>query len=277
MSYSAFVICNCFKEGKTTEPPHKEFLKFDDDGLYLDVPIEIWEKDEERTFQMESDFEEWKRTSCEHEDMELAYEHLSNESGMGAFKKIIQQLGGKNKFPVLTNYLPIANGGILPSEFSQLALNELELIEQANISEKRINLIEKSTGELLATTDLESYSIFSFFDVNKRYGIDKNGFFILEIETKNDENVAYVMFRSNNFIQKRVSQETIKFTDKETGKHYFSTHEIKPFYSEVKSDILEFSLEFETVKVADYYKFMIEPLKILTKASIASGNPIHWT
>jgi hypothetical protein len=30
MSYSAYVICSCYKDGLTVDPPHKEYLVFDD-------------------------------------------------------------------------------------------------------------------------------------------------------------------------------------------------------------------------------------------------------
>lgn len=48
MSYSAYVICNCYQNGKTTDPPHKEFLRFDEEGLYLDIPNELWRKDQKK-------------------------------------------------------------------------------------------------------------------------------------------------------------------------------------------------------------------------------------
>ncbi len=62
MSFSAYVICSCYQEGKTVDPPHK--------------------------------------------------------------------MGGAAQYPILAKYLPEANGGILPSEFAQQALDELLLFEK---------------------------------------------------------------------------------------------------------------------------------------------------
>lgn len=277
MSYSAYVICNCYKDGKTTEPPHKEFLKFDEDGLYLDIPSERWEKDEEKVYQMCADFDEWKRTACEHEEMELADEYLSNISGMGAFRHIVSELGGKSKFPILTEYLPTVNGGILPSEYAQQALGELFLLEKEQSIEEKVVLTEKSTGSLKASVSTDTYWFFVFTAYNKNtYGIDKDGFFILENVKEKGEEVSYIMFRSNNFIQQTISKERYKFIDISSGECYECSVKLHPNEDEAKDDY-EFEVQTERVGITNEYEYMIEPLKRLAKASIVSGNPIHWT
>lgn len=277
MSYSAYVICNCYKDGKTTEPPHKEFLRFDEDGLYLDIPNELWKKDEEKVYQMAADFDEWKRTACEHEEMELADEYLSNISGMGAFRHIVRELGGQDKFPILTEYLPTANGGVLPNEFAQQALDELLRLEKEQSTEEKIVLIEKSTGSLKAFVSSDTYCFFVFTAYNKNtYGIDKEGFFILENVKEKNEELSYIMFRSNNFIQQTVSKDLYKFIDIPSGESYECTVKLHP-HEEEATDDYEFEVQTERVRVANEYEYMIEPLKRLAKASILSGNPIHWT
>jgi hypothetical protein len=277
MSYSAYVICNCYKDGKTIEPPHKEFLRFDEDGLYLDIPNELWEKDEEKVYQMVADFAEWKQTACEHEEMELASEYLSNISGMGAFRHIVRELGGKAKFPILTEYLPTANGGVLPSEYAQQALDELLLLEKEHTTEEKVVLIEKSTGSLKASVSSDTYWFFVFTAYNKNtYGIDKEGFFILENVKEKGEERSYIMFRSNNFIQQTISQDRYKFIDIPSGESYECTVKLHPDEDEA-TDNYEFEVQTERVEIANEYEYMNEPLKRLAKASILSGNPIHWT
>ena len=277
MSYSAYVICNCYKDGKTTEPPHKEFVRFDEDGLYLDIPDELWDKDEEKVYQMNDDFDEWKRTSCEHEEMELADEYLSNISGMGAFRHIVRELGGKDKFPILTEYLPTSNGGVLPSEFAQQALDELLLLEQEQTTEEKVVLTEKSTGSLKASVSSDTYWFFVFTAYNKNtYGIDKDGFFILENVKEKDEELSYIMFRSNNFIQQTISKDRYKFIDIPSGESFECSVKLHP-HEEVATEDYEFEVQTERVGITSEYEYMIEPLKRLANASIVSGNPIHWT
>lgn len=221
MSYSAYVVCNCYKDGKTIEPPHKEYLRFDEEGLYLDIPSEIWAKDIEKVHQMDEDFNEWERTACEHEEMKLADEYLSNILGMMAFRYLVQELIGKDKLPILAQYLPTANGGILPSEFAQQALDELFLLEKEQTAEEKVMLIEKSTGKLKTSVNSETYRFFVFTAYNRNtYGLDKDGFFILENVNKNGEEISYIVFRSNNFIQRTISKKYYKLIDIPSGKRY---------------------------------------------------------
>ena len=276
MSYSAYVICNCYKDGKTSEPPHKEFLRFDNDGLYLDIPDELWEKDEDKVYQMEAEFDTWKRTACEHEEMELASESLSNISGMSAFRHIVRELGGKDKYPILTEYLPTKNGGVLPSEFAQQLLDELLLLEKEKSIEEKVVLTEKSTGSLKASVNSDTHWLFVFTPYNKNnYGIDKDGFFILENVNEKGKEISYVMFRSNNFIQQTISKDRYKFIDILTRKSFECSVKLHP-NQEDATDEYEFEVRIERVGIADEYEYMIEPLKRLAKASIISGNPIHW-
>lgn len=276
MSYSAFVICNCYQKGDTTKPPHKEYVKFDEDGLYLDIPDDLWKKDEQKVFQMDSEFDKWKNTACKHEEMELCYEHLSNNLGMGEFRVVIDKLGGKERFPILSKFLPTANGGILPAEFASEALNEINEFEKQKQYENRILLFEVSTNELKATVNAETYLIFVFTAYNRNnYGIDKDGFFILENVKENDQEVSYVVFRSKNFIQKYISKDKFQFTDKKTNNSFICNVGLHPHESNPKKEY-EFLTKENIVKITNEYKYMTEPLKKLTKASIESGNPIHW-
>ncbi|MFD2823426.1 hypothetical protein ACFS5M_07070 [Lacinutrix iliipiscaria] len=276
MSYSAFVVCNCYQKGKTVEPPHKEYIKFDEDGLFLDIPNDLWDKNEKKVLQMDSDFDNWKNSACEHEEMELCYEYLSNTLGMVEFKGVIERLGGKEKFPILSKFLPTANGGTLPAKFTPEVLKEIDEFEKQKLNENRILLFEVSTNELKATVNAETYLIFVLTAYNKNnYGIDKDGFFILENVKENDQEVSYVVFRSKNFIQKYISIDKFMFIDKKTNNSFICNVGLHPHESNPKKEY-EFLIKENTVKIVDEYKYMTEPLKKLAEASMESGNPIHW-
>jgi len=276
MSYSAFVVCNCYQKGKTEKPPFEEYVKFDDDGLYIDVPDEFWEKDEDKVFQMESDFETWKNNVCEHDNMDLCSEYLSSHLGMADFRQIVRNNGGKKKYPTLTAFLPTANGGVLPAKFAESTFNELLELEKEQCQEERIILLENSTNELKASVNANTYLIFVFTAYNKyNYGIDKDGFFILENIKENGKEVSYVVFRSKNFIQRKVSKEEFRFIDKRTNHSFTCAARLHPYEGNSKKDY-EFTVKPEEVIIAEAYNYIIEPLKRLTKASMESGNPIHW-
>ena len=119
MGYSAFVNCNCYKEGKLKENFYlSENIIEGAEGLELDLD---WETNEEEHIL----FSRWKESkACEHEDMEYCYEELANISGMGAFRTICSELGIE-EFPILNTYLPTSNDGYLPAKYAKGLLEEL--------------------------------------------------------------------------------------------------------------------------------------------------------
>jgi hypothetical protein len=49
---------------------------------------------------------------------------------MGNLKHLVRELGGENRFPILTKYLPVVNHGIIPVEFAGQILDELIQLEK---------------------------------------------------------------------------------------------------------------------------------------------------
>ncbi|MDO6433647.1 hypothetical protein Q4E93_23755 [Flavitalea sp. BT771] len=277
MSYSAFVNCNCYTDGKTAAPPYKEFISFDDEGVYLEITSEMWKKNEELCYKMDKEFDEWKRTACEHKDMNAAYEYLSNMSGMAAFKHIVHKLGGKDKFPILTEYLPTVNGGTLPAGFANKLLQELEDLGNETTPEEFVSLQEKSTGDLKASVKSDSREIFVYTANNKiNYGIDKDGFFILQNKKKYNGVVPKIVFRSINFLQQTISKSVYRFIDIPTTKSFECSVKLHPDEENVAIEF-EFIVIKKKNAIANEYQYILEPLRKLAIASLLTGNPIIWT
>lgn len=277
MSYSAFVTCNCYKDGLTTEPPYKDLVSSDDQGVCLMIPDELWERDKEIIYQMDRQFDQWKLTACEHPDMYATHEYLCNISGMADFKYIIDKLGGRDRFPVLTEYLPVANGGTLPTEYAAEALQELQRLESEALPEEYMMLRDESSGELIASTNSNTYFLFVFTAYNKyNYGIDKGGFFILENTENNGEEISYVKFRSTHFQQQTLSAELYRFIDLATGKFFECSARLNSGMEDTAHENT-YIVTREEVLVANYYAYILVPLKKLASASIQTGNPIVWT
>ncbi len=151
------------------------------------------------------------------------------------------------------------------------------LLENEHTTEENVVLTEKSTGNLKASVSSDTYWFFVFTAYNKNtYGIDKDGFFILENVKDKDEELSYIMFRSNNFIQQTISKDLYKFIDIPSGESYDCSVKLHPNEEEA-TDEYEFEVKIERVGIASEYEYMIKPLKRLAKASILSGNPIQWT
>ena len=74
---------------------------------------------------LEHDFHEWLKDCCEHPYCEYCSERVSNWSGVAEFESLVEEAGGKKKFPLLTDLLPHANGGVYPASKAQATLDEL--------------------------------------------------------------------------------------------------------------------------------------------------------
>jgi hypothetical protein len=276
MSFSAHVVCNCYKEGHTTEPPHNEYVKIDYDGLYLELPIELYREDEKIYFKMHEEFDDWKSTACEHSNMELADEYLCNISGMADFQRLLSELGGIDNFPILKTYLPKHNEGTLPLEFVGQALVELKALEECPQTEEQISLIVKNTNEIIANTTANHQRQFKF---NSDYtlGLSKEkGFFINANKKDYDYYRDGLKFSSWNFTQHKSSQSSYLFSDMMTETTFGCPLNLQPRQSDAK-DQYEFQVKIETVSIIKHYNYIIGPLKKLIDASILSGNPICWT
>jgi hypothetical protein len=94
MGLDASVYCNCYKTGQTkSSPPHVELVEIGDDG---DVFIST--SDDEKYFE----FERWKQTACEHEEMVLLHYRLGNISAAGyMISKIKTVDSSESTFPIL--------------------------------------------------------------------------------------------------------------------------------------------------------------------------------
>lgn len=209
--------------------------------------------------------------------MELCSERLANISGMAHFKSILSQLGGKKKYPILTTYLPTANGGILPAKFASKLLEELSCLEKDKTLEEKLYLTQLPNNQLIASVNASSHVLFVFTPYNKfHYGISESGFFIIRNEpTHNGTPFPFVMFSSKHFDQHKLNENEYLFIDKESEASFNCVSGIE--MDKENNDLTsEFILKKKKVAIITEYNYMIEPLKNLAKASIATGNPIHW-
>jgi hypothetical protein len=275
MSFSGHVVCNCYKEGRTTEPPHREYVKIDYDGLYVELPTQLYREDEERYFKMHDEFDDWKSRACEHANMELADEYLCNISGMFDFRRLLSELEEEGNFSILKTYLPKHNEGILPLEFVSEALAELKALEECTQTEEKISLIVKNTNEIIANTIANHQRLFKF-NSDYTFGLNREkGFFIYANKKDNDFHSDNIKFSSWNFAQHKSSQKSYLFSDMTIGTTLDCPLNLQPRACD-PNDQYEFEVKIETVSIINHYSYIIGPLKKLIDASILSRNPICW-
>src|SRR5690242_16671064 len=123
MGLDASVMCNCYRQGKTTPCPFPEYFYVDEDGFpALNLPYEY----NEEKFDI---FENWLATCCEHPNMDYAAVFVANWKGYQSFLAALEQAGWEN-FPMLHAELPEDNQGLTSAEAAQAALQELELFKR---------------------------------------------------------------------------------------------------------------------------------------------------
>lgn len=105
MGLDASVGCNCMRDGKAKPCPVGPVLLGEEGYWQLDLPWESHQREHVA-------FDVWRRTACEHEDMDAAGERVANWSGVSLFREALHAVGAE-KFPALLSELPSANGGRL--------------------------------------------------------------------------------------------------------------------------------------------------------------------
>lgn len=271
MGYDAYVRCNCYSEGKTTNPPcSRDLIKEDDpEFLYIDVNYE----DDPETV---SAFDNWTSNgACEHKGMMICSERLANSSGMTAFTTIISELGIES-YPILSAHLPKLNGGHLSVEYAKLMEQELENLKHEDSKERLVVLHEVTTNQRVQSTNSNYEKPFVFTGYNKlNCTISKNGFMVFRNRKILGKVFSTVEFKSDRFTQKKVADKKYLFVDLGTNKTFKS--EINLLSDKAYSDdYFEFEMKETNVSNADEYAYIIDPLLKLTKASQETGNPIVW-
>lgn len=166
MGLDATVRCNCFEKGKLKPGPVPyEDLYIDDEGYLSSRKIdEAYEKYDYRRFEarygaLQRDFEDWRRDCCDHEDGDYCSEWVSNWAGCAQFKQLLEAAGGKNEFPLLSNFLPKANGGFYPAEKAEATLAELDRFIKVISTVEQWVLCDLETNEQIwSSTDNGSFT-----------------------------------------------------------------------------------------------------------------------
>jgi hypothetical protein len=243
MGLDAFVRCRCWEDGGYQPPPIP--VSVDEDGILS--ATEPCGDEEWRAV------DAWKATACPHEDMEAASEHISNWGGYRAFQSALETAGWQH-FPTLKAELPNANGGQMPAEASTRAFAELiYFTEHADVGTETV-LLDEDTGTEV-TAYIAAYHGETYFYLDWRAGVSPDGFVV----RKDGQPV----FQSMRFEQ--IGDDLVD-----------GDQRVKWF---MKEPLGEGAKRFHVVTrpiTTDHFGYVVEPLKILCRASIETGNPVVW-
>ena len=133
MGLDATVRCRCFEEGKLSPGPVPfDDLYIDEDGCLSSRKLDRaryafdYRRFDARYGKLQYEFDTWARHCCEHEYGQYCDERVSNWAGCAQFENLVEEAGGGETFPLLSNLLPNGNGGIYPAEKAEATLKELD-------------------------------------------------------------------------------------------------------------------------------------------------------
>jgi hypothetical protein len=252
MGLDAYVRCTCFDEGKTTPFERPDLLGVGEDGEFgLLVP---WE-DHKELFDR---YWEWRQTACEHPDMDVASERISNWAGYREFQEALGRLGW-DSFPTLRDELPEGNGGAMFPISATKALGELDLFEREQVGSEKTVLVDSDSGELQHTYIACSRGVFLFAgSKGLDAGFDPAGFFLRRREEDGDAELFRAM---------RVEVTGTQIVDRDLGTSF-------PF------DVgwgtgRRFHVE-QRITTRGEFDYILRPLRTVFRASVATGNPVIW-
>ncbi|MEV4255146.1 hypothetical protein AB0J52_18490 [Spirillospora sp. NPDC049652] len=264
MGLDAFVLCRCWQDGRTTEPPvPRERIKSDDYGPYLDGEsgATLLMDPLDGVFQM------WKAgAACPHEHMEIARERIASWGGVASLRQAMENAGWE-RFPVLREHLPESNGGELPAERADEALAELAAFRACDRVGTEVVLLDEDTGDVVAT-GIRAYRGVFVWDgmARRRVGVDERGLFV-------SDDSGRELFRALRCTQRRVRAGRVRFRAEdgaETTLDLTSTIGERDGSYPTRLHVVERPLG------GAYFDSVLEPLRKVCEAAVETGNPVVW-
>ncbi|MBQ1065285.1 MULTISPECIES: hypothetical protein [Micromonospora] len=257
MGLDAFVYCRCWQDGLTTPCP-VEPVGIDEDGCL--ALLRQWEGNEaaHRTF------DAWLAEACPHKAMEQASEHVSNWAGVRLFQQALRA-AGPERFPTLATALPNLNGGSLPADRAAVALAELDAFARTDRITDGVELIDEATGRVLMQY-VESYHGVFMLGPDFRAGVDPDGFFVVDTADP-----PVTLFRAVRFGQRPLPGDRVELTAGGTR----TVLAMRPVGEHGEPPPERLAVRSRSRSGSDF-AYIVEPLRRLCAASVATGNPVMW-
>jgi hypothetical protein len=273
----AFVYCRCWQDGLTAPPPAGP-VGFDEEGyLGLLVDADGYTEDDAAVAR-------WLAGACRHRRMELASEHVANWPGYRLFQQALAAAGWHH-YPTLRAQLPNANGGRMPADAAAHALGELDAFLRDAVLDDDVVLADEDTGEAVLTY-VAAYRGVVLLGPGYRAGVDPAGFFVLDpgpADPPDPANPAVTLFRSTRFRQRVLPGRLVEFSD-DAGSVRVAMPPVGAARAAAGGAAGEVAggappgrlrVERRRRSPADFAD-VVEPLRRLCRAAVATGNPVMW-
>ncbi|PHR97067.1 MAG: hypothetical protein COA78_27985 [Blastopirellula sp.] len=283
MGLDATVLCNCYREGKTSDLPFPlSWIELDEEGYY---GLKTEYDSNDNYFK----YHKWEYDCCSHAQMEYADVRIGNWPMVRIFQAALEKIGWNN-FTVLRVQIPNANGGLTSSDDSSKARSELEFFESIEQVGSKAVLVDTSTGEELYE-NIAAYNGVFVLSNNPRIniGISDEDLFVV------DSDSGKALFRAKRVRQflkngDEVSgnRDDIIWKNLETGTLYnpgvaihgrqIPWEDGEMQNSEGKNRFIypsEFHVE-QRSQLASEFEYIVHALKTVFRASVETGNPVRW-
>jgi hypothetical protein len=278
-------MCNCFREGRTTDPPvPREWLVIDADGHIALLP-------ERESGDLDRKVYEWEQSCCPHPGMDFACERIANWSGYRLFQEALAAVGPEH-FPVLQSELPNSNGGVMSPRAASDALEELAYFSSLDVVGSNAFLVNTLTGESIFQ-HIACYE--GIFILDGRNGVDVGiGEFEFFIRCPSTGTEHFRATRFHQSIKNRDHRKSddeplqVEYVDLDTGERFqcntaVSGNTIPWPDGRMQNDEgkcrfeypQELHVEIRKVVPSDF-AYILESLGKVFRAAVETGNPVRW-
>ncbi len=276
MGLDASVMCNCYRDGKTTVCPFPDDFYIDEEGFPV---LRLGDFDDE---EKSDQFDTWLATCCEHPDMDYRSVFVANWRGYRSFLDALEQLGWDH-FPILHAELPDGNEGVTSATAASAALHELSFFKAKGDGIPKIFLVNTETGAIIGASMVDQSNPFGLDPrTGLNTGFDEEGFFIRDAWELNRE-----LFRAMRFEQHVVDAEGLdkpqqyEYVDLEHNRRYVCSTPIRLFERADLGQLKQvypskMHIEKRSVDAA-YFGYILQPLMAIFEASVETGNPVRWS
>ncbi|MET7836284.1 hypothetical protein ABZS44_26080 [Micromonospora sediminicola] len=259
MGLDAFVYCRCWQDGLTTPCPVGP-VGYDEEGRLTLLPTDGYDAAAENVF-----YAWMAENACPHRHMELVSEGLANWTGVRMFQQALRAAGA-DRFPTLVAGLPDGNDGGLTVAQAATALVELDAFRESRIADETA-LVDEATGEVVMQY-IEDYHGVFMHGSGWHAGVDPAGFFVVDTVAQPPS----TLFRATRFTQRVLPDGRVGLVGDDGTRATVAMRAV----GEHGSPAPERLAVRTGPRRADDYAYLVEPLRRLCAASVATGNPVMW-
>lgn len=280
MGLDAYVPCNCYRLGLTTPPP---------------VPVALDEETGQPELVAEGDgkaaraawraFEAWRERACAHPRFDEVSERIGNWAGVRRFQEALRALGTEH-FRVLLGEIPDNNGGATPPPAARDALDEIARFRSRVSRLPQVAVLVDEDADRELHTYIAVYGGEFLFSGAWRVGVDPDGLFVRDAD--------HEVFRARR-VDQTVDQwrdgrpRWTTLTNRDTGATWagptpvpgvtipWPDGRLEDDAGRVRSSYPARLAVVARPQRPDDYAYILAALERVFRASVETGNPVHWT